>query len=165
MPETTESRTWTKYAFTCQDCKQLCYASQEAIDEARKDCGYGPELTDAEVAEFDFCLSCLEGQLIPGEKVALQPMRVFVHEATVLGWAKWESRECDIAECFPNDIDEAIRVRAELEENGYAWVGGGAAALYMLTRKPGQTAPPAQTYDEACDERSYGDPYRDPDEK
>lgn len=138
MPETT-SPTWTKHTFKCTDCGQMCYASQEAIDEARKNCWYEQGTTDAQIAEgFEFCLGCLDGKLMVGETVALQPLRVFVHEADARGWAQFDSRECDIAECFPNDADEAIRVRAQLEEIGYAWVGGGAAALFLITRKPHQ---------------------------
>lgn len=60
--------TWTTHTFICTVCKRLCRASQEAIDEQRAvaDCA---GLTDAQVAEFEFCLKCVAGIDAPGEKV------------------------------------------------------------------------------------------------
>lgn len=60
--------TWTTHTFVCSACHRLCRASQEAVDEARREGDYG-NLTDAQVAQFDFCLSCVAGIDAPGEKV------------------------------------------------------------------------------------------------
>lgn len=71
MADVTETyHTWTKHIFVCTDCSLRCYATQEAIDEMRRNSFYEEGTTDAQVAEgFDFCLSCLTATEIPGERV------------------------------------------------------------------------------------------------
>ena len=38
---------------------------------------------------------------------------------------------CDLAECFP-DNDDYLNALDELRASGRLWVGGGAAALFLL---------------------------------
>lgn len=56
-----------------------------------------------------------------------------------------EAIQCDHTECFPEDPEEAARVAAELEANGLAYIGGGAAQLFVLTRA-----------DDTYDDRAWG---------
>lgn len=65
-----EKRTWTQHTFTCTICRRLCFASQEYIDQYRKDSWVEEGTTDAEIAEgIDYCLSCVAGIIAEGEKV------------------------------------------------------------------------------------------------
>lgn len=60
-------------------------------------------------------------------------MRVRVHDvdqATMM--VATASTEADLTECF-DDPDERADVQAELERDGWTYVGGGAAPLTMLT--------------------------------
>lgn len=95
-------RTWTTHTFRCTRCGHLCYARQEAIDEARRDIygepvkigrpiqrpfdqnddlvgtvpgiGGGGWIEDAEIAAgFDFCLACVDGVQLPGERAEFAP--------------------------------------------------------------------------------------------
>ena len=68
MPNGTKVWTWTEFTSKCRGCGDSFRVSKEAIESVRKDCGYDTE-TDAEVADsIDFCLQCVEGVVVEGEK-------------------------------------------------------------------------------------------------
>lgn len=63
----TEALTWTDHTFRCtRGCGRLARAAQEYIDLGRQ----SADETEAEiVAQFDFCLKCLDGVEHEGEQV------------------------------------------------------------------------------------------------
>lgn len=61
--------TWTPFTFTCAQCKQLCYASREAIESTREN-DLPDTYTDAEIAgSYEYCLRCCNGEETIGEQV------------------------------------------------------------------------------------------------
>lgn len=62
-----------------------------------------------------------------------------------------DATECDLSECFPDDPEELARVQAEIEANGLAYVGGGAAQLFLLTAVDAGDSPPYQERDDVDD--------------
>lgn len=64
-----EERTWTEHTFRCVDCGRISRASQEVLDQMRRDEYIEPDTTDAALASnLQFCLAC-NGIYAPGEHV------------------------------------------------------------------------------------------------
>ena len=40
--------------------------------------------------------------------------------------------ECELRECFPDEIEEFYRAEAEIKRSGRYWVGGGAQPLTLI---------------------------------
>jgi hypothetical protein len=78
-------------------------------------------------------------------------MRVWLQEVddTQRDGVNPEAIQCDHTECFPDDPEEAARIGEILDVDDQAFVGGGAAQLYLLTRV------------RIDNERSYSDIVRD----
>lgn len=72
--EARTTHTWTEHTFACTSCKRVARASQEVIDQLRREQDFGdPNVTDAVIAaSLDFCFACVNGEPGPeGEHVAL----------------------------------------------------------------------------------------------
>lgn len=66
-------------------------------------------------------------------------MRVRLYEVDqTTGAMDLVDADCDLEQCFADDRTEYHSTKAELEKIGRAWVGGGAAQLYYLSRIAGQ---------------------------
>jgi hypothetical protein len=60
---------WTALTFRCESCKRVARLSTVSLEAARRD--VDSDATDEQIAGecFDFCLSCLAGEIVPGEHV------------------------------------------------------------------------------------------------
>lgn len=68
---------WSEHTFRCSLCKRTCRVDEAVIAQFREDYAWdSPDPSDAEVAaSLEFCLWCVENDLIPGEHVHGAPPR------------------------------------------------------------------------------------------
>jgi hypothetical protein len=94
-------RTWTNFTGVCRSCGESFQASQEAIDETRKD---SPAMTDEEIGTgLDICLECLNGEAVEGEKPELDAL---VEAATDSFWSTVAQRTSARTGDFPPFADD-----------------------------------------------------------
>jgi hypothetical protein len=101
-------RTWTNFTGVCRSCGESFQASQEAIDETRKDSPAA--MTDEAIGTgLDICLECLNGEAVEGEKPELDAL---VEAATDSFWSTCAQRTSARTGDFPPFADLAFMTEA-----------------------------------------------------